>query len=412
MVTLSLLSALAQSGIAVSSAKVGPDYIDPCFHTESSGRSCFNIDQWAMRDQTIANNLSTLQTNSDLVIIEGVMGLFDGPETGSGSTADLAAKLGLPVILTVNCSHQAQSIAALVSGFANFRKDVHIAGVILNWVSSERHTRLLTKAVEDIGLKVIGAVPRVNDLQLPSRHLGLVQAHEHPEIQTFIERAGKIGAASIDLESLQNLAQPLPSPSNTPLTSLPPLGQHIAIARDEAFGFIYPHLIENWRASGAEISFFSPLANQAPNTSANAIFLPGGYPELHGDTLANNTTFLDALRISKALIYGECGGYMMLGDGIIDKDGNRHQMAGLLPVTTSFAKRKLTLGYRTLTHNSALPWPKTLKAHEFHFSTVENQNAADPLFEATDTNGTPIPAMGLKRGNVMGSYAHIIDEAP
>ena len=340
------------------------------------------------------------------------MGLFDGPETGEGSTADLAARLNLPVILTVNCSHQAQSIAALVSGFASFRKDVHIAGVILNWVSSERHTRMLTDAVEALGIKVIGAVPRVNDLQLPSRHLGLVQAHEHPEIQTFIERAGKIGAASVDLELLVSLAKPLPHTTNNNRTTLPPLGQHIAIARDEAFGFLYPHLLENWRAAGAQISFFSPLANQAPDTSANAIFLPGGYPELHGSTLANNVTFLDALRSTNAPVYGECGGYMVLGDAIIDKDGNSHQMAGLLPVTTSFATRKLTLGYRTLTHNSALPWPKHLKAHEFHFSTVENQSAADPLFEATDTNGSALPPMGLKRGNVMGSYAHIIDEAP
>ncbi|HFC05324.1 MAG TPA: cobyrinate a,c-diamide synthase, partial [Rhizobiales bacterium] len=194
VVTLSLLAGLRQNGIKVASAKIGPDYIDPCFHSESSGRPCLNLDQWAMRPQTIASNLQILSADADLIVIEGVMGLFDGPETGKGSTADLAAKLGLPVILVVNCSHQAQSIAALVKGFAELRTDINLAGVILNWVSSERHTRLLKDAVESLGIKVIGAVPRVSDLQLPSRHLGLVQAHEHPEIKQFVDRAGEIGS--------------------------------------------------------------------------------------------------------------------------------------------------------------------------------------------------------------------------
>ncbi|VAV92027.1 Hydrogenobyrinic acid a,c-diamide synthase (glutamine-hydrolyzing) [hydrothermal vent metagenome] len=413
VVTLSLLAALRQSGVNVASAKVGPDYIDPCFHSESSGRPCLNLDQWAMRPQTIAQNLEALAADSEMVVIEGVMGLFDGPEMGKGSTADLAAKLNLPVILVVNCSHQAQSVAALVKGFAELRDDINLAGVILNWVSSERHTRLLKRAVESIGIKVIGAVPRVADLQLPSRHLGLVQANEHPEIKQFVERAGQIGTANIDLHKLISLAKPL-SGNNTGTTIAPlaPLGQRIAIARDEGFGFFYPHLELSWQAAGAEIIPFSPLANEAPDKDADAIFLPGGYPELHGAKLAANSTFLNGLRTSPALIYGECGGYMVLGDAIIDKDGNRHAMAGLLPVTTSFATRKLTLGYRTLSHNSALPWPKNIKAHEFHYSTVTDNQKADALFSAEDTTGKPLGPMGLQRGKVMGSYAHIIDQAP
>jgi len=411
VVTLSLLSALRQSGVNVASAKVGPDYIDPCFHSESSGRPCLNLDQWAMRPQTITQNLEALARDAEMVIIEGVMGLFDGPEMGKGSTADLAAKLNLPVILVVNCSHQAQSVAALVKGFAELRSDINLAGVILNWVSSERHTRLLKRAVESIGIKVIGAVPRVSDLQLPSRHLGLVQANEHPEIKQFVERAGQIGTANIDLHALISLAKPLPD-ADSDTTTLPPLGQRIAIARDEAFGFFYPHLELNWQAAGAEIIPFSPLANEAPVKDPDAIFLPGGYPELHGAKLAANNNFLNGLRTNNALIYGECGGYMVLGDAIIDKDGNRHAMAGLLPVTTSFANRKLTLGYRTLSHNSPLPWPKHLKAHEFHFSTITDSKKADPLFKAEDTTAKPLGPMGLQRGKVMGSYAHIIDQAP
>jgi len=411
VVTLSLLAALRQAGVAVASAKVGPDYIDPCFHSESSARPCFNLDQWAMRAQTITANLNHLGQASDLVVIEGVMGLFDGPESGKGSTADLAASLGLPVVLVVNCSHQAQSVAALVKGFAELRKDIKLAGVILNWVSSARHTRLLKQAVESIGIRVLGAMPRVADLQLPSRHLGLVQAHEHPEIKIFIDRAGQIASNNIDLKNLQELASPLPDNSPDKASPLPPLGQRIAIARDEAFGFFYPHIAHDWQQAGAELVPFSPLANEAPDKRADAIFLPGGYPELHAGKLAANSTFLNGLRSSNALIYGECGGYMVLGDGIIDKDGNRHAMAGLLPVTTSFARRKLTLGYRHVNHASPLPWPQHLKAHEFHFSTVEDQQQAEPLFDATDTTGKAIGSMGLRRGNIMGSYAHIIDEA-
>ncbi len=416
VVTLALLSALAQSGVKVASAKVGPDYIDPCFHSESSGRPCLNLDQWAMRPQTITQNLSLLANDSEMVVIEGVMGLFDGPEMGKGSTADLAAKLDLPVVLVVNCSHQAQSIAALVKGFAELRHDINLAGVILNWVSSERHTRLLTRAVENIGIKVIGAVPRLADLQLPSRHLGLVQANEHPQIRQFIERAGQIGTSNIDLHALVSMASPLSGDTTTRppggLGPLPPLGQRIAIARDEAFGFFYPHLQLAWQAAGAQILPFSPLNDEAPAKDADAIFLPGGYPELHAGRLAANQNFLTGLQSSTALIYGECGGYMVLGDGIIDKDGNRHAMAGLLPVTTSFASRKLTLGYRTLSHDSPLPWPKTLKAHEFHFSTIADSRKAEPLFAAKDTTGKPLAAMGLQIGKITGSYAHIIDQAP
>jgi len=212
------------------------------------------------------------------------------------------------------------------------------------------------------------------------------------------------------------LPAPVPdTPQNNSLP-LPPLGQRIAIARDEAFGFFYPHFASNWHQAGAEILPFSPLADEAPAKDADAIFLPGGYPELQAGKLSANTNFLNSLQTTKALVYGECGGYMVLGDGLIDKAGNRHAMAGLLPVTTSFANRKLTLGYRTITHTGALPWPTRLKAHEFHFSTIDNeehpsQPQAEPLFEACDTTGMPIGPMGLRRGNVMGSYAHIIDAA-
>jgi cobyrinic acid a,c-diamide synthase len=192
---------------------------------------------------------------------------------------------------------------------------------------------------------------------------------------------------------------------------LAPLGRKIAVASDQAFAFSYPNVLYDWRLSGAAISSFSPLANEAPPADADAVFLPGGYPELHAGKLAAADTFMSGLLNAAArgaLIYGECGGFMVLGDYIVDKDGRKHEMAGLLPVGTSFANRKLHLGYRALAAHDSLPMGQHLKGHEFHYSTIDWQGAGEPLFECHDATGTPLAPAGLRRGNVMGSYAHII----
>ena len=413
VVTLALLRALVEAGNAVASAKVGPDYIDPRFHAAATGRPCFNLDQWAMRPGTLARQLARLSQTADLIVIEGVMGLFDGPETGKGSTADLADELNLPVVLVVDCSHQAQSIAALVAGFAHFRPSLNLAGVILNRVSSPRHTQLLTQALKAISIPVIGAIPRVDHLALPSRHLGLVQASEHPELDTFLGAAAALVSSAVDLTRLRNLAKAV-RPASEPASPLPPLAQRIAVADDQAFGFAYPHLLAGWREQGAEILTFSPLADQAPDDNADAIFLPGGYPELHGPTLSGATGFLSGLNNAArrgTLVYGECGGFMVLGEAILDKSGCRHAMAGLLPLVTSFQERKLQLGYRRFTHESPMPWPQSLCGHEFHFSTIATAGTAPALFHAEDTVGRHLGPTGMQLDNVMGSYAHVIDQA-
>jgi cobyrinic acid a,c-diamide synthase len=193
--------------------------------------------------------------------------------------------------------------------------------------------------------------------------------------------------------------------------ALPPLGQRIAIARDAAFAFAYPHLLHQWHRSGASLSFFSPLANEPAEPDADAIFLPGGYPELHAARLSANAAFLAGLRMSKGLIYGECGGYMVLGEALVDARGTSHAMAGLLPVVTSFANRKLHLGYRQLTPEPGAPWSSPLRGHEFHYSSIVQEGAADRLFSARDAAGRDLAPMGLRRGRVMGSYAHAICEA-
>lgn len=408
LVTLGLLRALRNKGLRVASAKVGPDYIDPCFHEAATGLPCYNLDPWAMGEGQIGGLLDDLSTMADLVIIEGVMGLFDGPRGMKGSTADLVSLLNIPVLLTLDCRHQAQSAAAVAHGFATYRPDVKVAGVILNRVASERHEILLREALGN--RNVLGALRQEEALGLPSRHLGLVQARENATLENFIEGA----AARVDAAGLADAILSLaiePSYSAPRRIALPPLAQSIAVARDEAFSFAYPHLLDGWRKAGASLSFFSPLADEAPDETADAVFLPGGYPELHAGKLAGNSKFMTRLRTHPGLVYGECGGFMVLGESLTDAQGNAHVMAGLLPLSTSFASRKLHLGYRRLKPLPGTPWSQALNAHEFHYSTIAHEGAADRLFEAADAAGAALPAMGLRRGRVMGSYAHIISEA-
>lgn len=403
-VTLGVLRALRDRGVGVRGAKSGPDYIDPRFHEAASGQACPNLDAWAMAPARIA----ALAAGEGLLIVEGAMGLFDGaPPEGRGATADLARILGLPVVLVVDASHMAQSVAPLVAGFAGHDASVRVAAVILNRVGSPRHEAMLRAALAPLGLPVLGAIPRQAALSHPSRHLGLVQAGERPDLEAFLDRAAGIVAASLDLPALAALAAPLASA--VPGARTPPPAQRIAVARDAAFAFAYPHLLSDWRDAGAEIGFFSPLGDQPP-PPADLIVLPGGYPELHAGRLAGAARFMDGLRqaAQDTDIYGECGGYMVLGDSLTDAAGTAHGMAGLLRLDTSFAERRLHLGYRRLTA-TATRFAGRWAGHEFHYaSTLRAEGTA--LFAATDAEGAALPPMGLIQGRVAGSFAHLIDQ--
>jgi cobyrinic acid a,c-diamide synthase len=411
-ITLGIARALANRGVAVAPAKTGPDYIDPAFLAAAAGSPALNLDPWAMSPQTL-NGLATGHGEGhDLVLIEGVMGLFDGAISGGGSTADLAAILGLPVILVIDCESQAQSVAALIHGFANWREDVRITAIILNKLASDRHETMLRDAVRQTGLPVLGAIPRRADMELPSRHLGLVLPADIEGIDEHLARAGALAGTHIDLNLLNAIAEPLSSTGEK--ADLPPLGQTIAVAHDAAFAFVYPHMLSGWHRAGAQIRLFSPLADEPVPDDADAVFLPGGYPELHAEKLANAHDFaasLTAARDRGALIYGECGGYMVLGESLTDREGKTHAMTGLLPVQSRIDRPRRTLGYRRLTHASALPWPENLRGHEFHYSSANPTNLP-PLFEATDAAGEPLPPMGARMGKVMGSYAHVISGEP
>ena len=407
VLTLGILAALRARGDAVVSAKSGPDFIDPRFHEAATGRACVNLDGWAMSPRRV-RALAASQPG-ELLVVEGAMGLFDGaPPLGHGSTADLATTLDVPVVLVVDAARMGQSVAPLVHGFIDWRPEVRITGIVLNRVGSARHESMLERALAPLMVPLLGSVPRDDVLALPSRHLGLVQAQEHRALSDLLGQAATIVARHIDLEALVAAASPL-EPMAAP--GLPPPGQHVAIAADEAFAFAYPHLLADWRSAGARISHFSPLADEAPDPAADTVYLPGGYPELHAGRLAQAATFKRGVREHSGLVYGECGGYMVLGEGLVDADGVAHEMLGLLPLQTSFATRQRTLGYRRLAPRASLPWQGELLAHEFHYSTEERTGDAEPLFDARDAEGRSLRAMGLRIGTVMGSFAHVIDRA-
>jgi cobyrinic acid a,c-diamide synthase len=421
VLTLGLLRHLAGTGHDVVSAKVGPDYIDPSFHAAASGVPCINLDTWAMRRATLTGLVAQLERRAAFIICEGVMGLFDGAgAAGAGSTADLAALTGWPVVLIVDARGQGASAAALVRGFAGHRSDVALAGVIFNRVSSARHRAILEEALAIVlpDLPVLGAVPQSDALVLPSRHLGLVPAGEHGDLDLLLDRAADVVASAVDVAALLALARPssLAAPIDR-VQPLAPLGGRIAVARDAVFAFLYPAVLEGWMRGGAELSFFSPLADEAPAAEADAVYLPGGYPELHAGALAGNATFRSGLRAAAgrvAVIYGECGGYMMLGEGLIDGAGTRHRMAGLLPLVTSFAAPRRHLGYRALRLAGASPLGPAgagFHGHEFHYASVVSQGAAEAMFDVRDAAGKALGAAGLRTGSVMGSFMHLIDRA-
>jgi cobyrinic acid a,c-diamide synthase len=416
-VALGLMRAFADLGHRVVSAKSGPDYIDCAFHSAATRRTSVNLDTWAMSNALVHGLASSISNDSDLLIAEGSMGLFDGVPANagrSGSSADLAAALELPVLLVVDVSGQAQSAAAIVKGCALYDPRIKIKGVVLNKVGSERHRRLAGDAIEELEISVVGSLPRDPDISLPERHLGLVQAEETSDLDRRLTSLSHFISQHVDMSAVQELATSLHfGPGDA--TSIPPPGQRIAIARDAAFSFVYPHLLMSWRLHGAEIQFFSPLANEPP-PDADVCWLPGGYPELHAGRLANSRRFLDGVRsfAERKPVHGECGGYMTLGSSLTDGDGQSHAMANLLSVETSFAKRKLTLGYRQVSLKEDCLLGRRgdlLLGHEFHYASIV-ATGTDPGFAiATDVYGGPSQLVGARRGNVSGSFFHAIATA-
>lgn len=409
-VALGLMRALACRGRAVQPFKCGPDYIDPAFHAVAVGRPSFNLDGWAMAPALIAGLVASHP--ADIAIAEGVMGLFDGVG-GRAATADLASLLRWPVVLVLDVKGQTETAAAIAAGCAAYREDVTIAGVILNRVASARHLSLIEPAFGKSGLKLFGALGEEERLTLPERHLGLVQAAETADLEDRLDALADTVAASVDLAAIEASASAALLSAAMEAMPIAPPGQRIALASDRAFSFMYPHLLEQWRAAGAEIRLFSPLADEVPAADADMVWLPGGYPELHAGRLAAAGRFrkgLCDLAARAVPIHGECGGYMVLGDAIVDAAGKGHAMAGLLRLETSFAARRLHLGYRRawLRNDCALGRQGTeVLGHEFHYASIVTAGD-EPLVDCRDAYGKPVTEAGARRGSVSGTFFHLV----
>jgi cobyrinic acid a,c-diamide synthase len=430
-VTLGLLAALRRRGAKVRAAKAGPDYIDPAFHAAATGAASVNLDSWAMRPHLLDALIADAAREADLLLIEGAMGLFDGVpgEPGrSGAAADLAARWGVPVLLVLDVAGQSQSAAAVAAGFASYDPAVRLAGVILNRVGSERHRVLVTEAIARRGVPVLGAMPREATLVLPERHLGLVQAQEHGDLAERLARLADAVETHCDVDAICAAAKawmagtssrsgrPEAGPGCPAMTDAQPMsppGQRIALASDAAFSFVYPHLVAAWRRAGAEIFPFAPLADAPPPDHGDVCWLPGGYPELHAGALAAADKFRAGLARFAATrpVHGECGGYMVLGEGLVDAGGTRHAMTGLLGHATSFAQRRLHLGYRAARLLAACPIGAAgtrVRGHEFHHASLIERGADEPLAELRDAQGQPVAESGSRRGHVSGTFFHVI----
>jgi len=413
---LGLMRALTRRGLRVSAVKCGPDYIDPAFHGAATGRESVNLDSWAMDAGLIAELADRAGKGVDIVIAEGAMGLFDGAPGGAagvGASADIAALLGWPVLLAHDVSGQAQTAGALIRGLATHDNRLKIAGIVMNKVGSDRHRRLVSESVEALGFTVFGSLPRNDSVSLPERHLGLVQAGETAGLDAKLEALADLIDAHVDVAAIAAAAgsTSISAPVSASAACLPP-AQRIAIARDGAFSFLYPHLLQAWRAAGAELHFFSPLADQAPPAHCEFCWLPGGYPELHAGRLANATRFMSGLRrfAESRPVHGECGGYMVLGRCLIDAEGIAHEMAGLLDLETSFARRRLHLGYRRarLAGDHCLgPDGRLCRGHEFHYATIQREDGA-PFALASDPYGDGELPAGLRQGLASGTFIHLI----
>ncbi len=415
-ITLALLAAMRRRGIAVRAAKSGPDYIDPAFHAAATLHPCPNLDSWAMDPRQRQAILADLIADAQILLIESAMGLFDGvpaPPGRSGAAADLAACHDLPVLLVLDVSGQSQTAAAVARGFMTHDPAVRIAGTILNRVGSERHRSGIAQALALLPLPVFGAMPRATTVALPERHLGLVQAGEHGDaLPALFTRLADLAEQHLDLDAILSAAAPLRLGSVRGMALKPP-GQRIALAQDAAFSFIYPHLLADWRRAGAEIIPFSPLADAPPPADCDCCWLPGGYPELHAGRLAEARRFRAGMaEFSRTRpVHGECGGHMVLGASLEDAAGQLHPMLGLLSHSTSFAKRRLQLGYRkaTLLADTALgPAGRVLRGHEFHYAVTTDPGSDSPLARVSDASGNDLGHAGSRRGQTSGSFFHLI----
>lgn len=409
---LALMRAFARRGLRVASFKCGPDYIDPLFHRQATGRASINLDTFLMGRDGVKEAFSGNLADADVAVVEGVMGLFDGirPDSLSGSSAEIAALLDLPVILAVNARGISGSIAPLVKGFCEWDPEVRIAGVIADFTGSARHGQLLADALRTAGLPpLLGRFDRNEAWRLPERHLGLTTGTLD---DALLDRMADAAEESIDLDRLLELAR-IPRPAAVVSAAAQATsGLRLGVAQDEAFHFYYEENFELLRERGVELVFFSPLHDRDLPPELDGLWFGGGYPELFAETLAANDAMLDAVRsfaASGRVVWGECGGFLYLLDGLTGFDGVRYPMLGLLPGEGKMHSRLSALGYReAVTAADGLfgPAGTRIQGHEFHYSSAELPAGTQPFFHARTLHGETSEA-GSVHNRIAGSYLHL-----
>ncbi|MGL5034041.1 MAG: cobyrinate a,c-diamide synthase [Microcystaceae cyanobacterium] len=414
-ITLAMLAFLSKKGAKVQSFKVGPDYIDPMFHSQITGRPCRNLDPVLTSEDYVQDCFSRHSQGVDHVLIEGVMGLFDGVPFNQyddfASTAHIARLLNLPVLLVLDCSRLSGSIAAIASGYRNFDPRVKIIGVILNRVGSDRHLTLLEQALEKISLPILGVLHREDNLTIPHRHLGLIPSEEISQLDQLFDRLAHLAAQSFPWQKLLPLLSPPFPPLPPPLLPSPPPSLRLAIARDRAFNFYYPDNLDLLQSFGAELVFLSPLADETLPENIQGLWLGGGFPEIFAQTLSENLPLREQLKteIASGLpTYAECGGLMYLCEELVDFEGRPWSMVGILPTQTVMTK-KLTLGYRQATAiapSPLMPVQSQIWGHEFHHSHLSDPPTT-PLFTLKNLLSPDQIQEGWSRPNLHASYLHI-----
>jgi cobyrinic acid a,c-diamide synthase len=426
-VTAGLIAALRQRGLVVQPFKCGPDYVDPSYHERAAGRPCRNLDTWMLSDAQLLDSFARACQDADIAVIEGVMGLYDGSDWHDerGSTAQIAKLLSAPVLLVLDISGSARSAAAVALGYQNFDPAVAIQGVVLNFAGSERHAQGCAEAIANTtALPMLGWLPRELQLQIPERHLGLVPGGEQVDSNALIAEMAVAVSARFDVDGIVRVAGRAVAGAGEAVPDPPSRDTHrrasrptIAVARDEAFCFYYPENLELLVEEGAKIEFFSPLRGERPDANAAGVYLGGGYPELHGPALASNTGLWSALKdlhAADAPIYAECGGFMVLTEGLTDTEGHSWPMAGLLPGFARMSGKLAALGYRhaTALRSNLLVEPgDALRGHEFRYSSWVRDTGVAEDTAAWQVRGTrgdaPADAVGFARGNLLASYLHV-----
>lgn len=415
-VAVGLMAALARLGLRVQPFKVGPDFIDPGHHTLAAGRPSHNLDGYMCSKKTVFSIFSRHAQDADAVVVEGVMGLFDGASgrDEAGGTAEMAKWLGLPVLLVVDARSMGRSAAALVSGFARFDPDLPLAGVVFNMVGSAAHREILAEAMTAVpDVPVFGYLDRDADLAMPSRHLGLVMAGEREDGAEVVRRLADRVEAGIDLAGLLGVMPELDLPPTGPEPPAPRVAR-IGLARDRAFCFYYEENLRLLRSFGAEIAPFSPLSEARLPEGLDGLYLGGGYPELFVETLSANGSMTRSIREfcqSGRPVYAECGGFMYLMEFFEDSGGRRHPLAGVFPMGAVLSDRLASLGYRQVTTRASTilgPAGTVLRGHEFHYSRA--RPLLGPIQTAYALSGRTGPLdrpEGYMFKRVLGSYVHL-----